>query len=174
LPHDDTTLVRRSARGDLDAFGLLVERYQRAVYAVCCDRLRDPHAARDCAQETFLRALDKLHTLREPGAFPGWLRRIADRLALTWLRRESRRPDRAALPLDLAAPEQTAHADDGAIRRAVARLPERWRLPLRLRYQEGLSYAEIARFLGCTASAVGVRLHRARRALRRALAEAHA
>lgn len=166
--------MQRAAQGDLAAFGRLVERYQAAVYACCVDRLQDADAARDAAQESFLRAFDRLGALREPAAFGGWLRRIAQRIAIDHARRESRRLDRAALPPEgpavLPAPAG-AGEDVAAVRQAVAALPERLRLVVRLRYQEGLSYEEIADFCGITSGAVGVRLHRARRALRGVLKE---
>src|ERR671930_94620 len=71
-----TTLVSAAQAGDLDAFGQVVERFQRMAYAVAYAMLGDAHLAEDVAQEAFIEAYICLPKLREPAAFPGWFRRI--------------------------------------------------------------------------------------------------
>ncbi len=91
-----TDLVLRAQAGDVDAYARLVQATQRMVYAVALTVLRDPTAAQDAAQQTFLRAFRRLGDLQEPAAFAGWLRRIVITIALN--RRRSRRT--VLLPLD--------------------------------------------------------------------------
>ena len=69
-------LVERSRRGDLDAFGDLVRRFQDMAHGYAYSILGDFHLAEDVAQEAFIDAYCKLEALREPAAFPGWFRRI--------------------------------------------------------------------------------------------------
>lgn len=75
-------LVLAAQDGDRDAFGALVERFERMVEAVCWQRLRDHVEVQEAAQEVFIKAFEKLHQLSEPAAFPGWLRSIAVRQAI--------------------------------------------------------------------------------------------
>lgn len=85
----DSELVHRTLEGEREAFGQLVERYERGVCAVIVQIIGDTHQAQDLAQEAFLKAYQKLAGLRRPSAFGPWLYRIARRLALNWLRRQS-------------------------------------------------------------------------------------
>ena len=89
---EDTDLirsVRAAQRGDAEAFGRLVARYQRAVYAVAFRRLGDHGDAKELCQEAFVQALRKMHQLRDPRCFGGWLRSIVRRMAIN---RAMRRP----------------------------------------------------------------------------------
>ena len=69
-------LVSRARRGDAEAYTDLVRRFQDAVYATAYQAVLDPEAARDLAQDTFVRAYEALDSLREPASFPGWIVRI--------------------------------------------------------------------------------------------------
>src|SRR5215212_6269220 len=71
-----TSLIRGAQRGDLDAFGEVVVRFQDLAYAVAYSIVGDAHLAQDAAQEAFIEAYLCLSSLREPAAFPGWFRRI--------------------------------------------------------------------------------------------------
>ncbi len=74
--------VRRAQAGDRDALGELMERYERAVYAIALRRLSNHAEAQELCQEVFVQAIEKLGQLREPAAFGGWLRSIANRMAI--------------------------------------------------------------------------------------------
>ena len=75
-------LVRAAQDGDRQAFGQLVERYSRAVYAIALRRLRNHAEAQELVQEVFVQALRKIGQLREPECFGGWLRSITNRMAI--------------------------------------------------------------------------------------------
>ena len=83
---DETTLtadlVRSAQAGDHDAFAELVARFERTVYATALRRLRNHAEAQELCQEVFVRVLQKLHQLKVPEAFPGWIRSITVRLAI--------------------------------------------------------------------------------------------
>ena len=88
MTHDsDMDLVTRTLQGDSVAFGTLVERYQRAVYAVCVSILHDFDLAQDLTQEAFLKALQHLHRLAIPARFGNWLRIIAMNECRLYIRR---------------------------------------------------------------------------------------
>ena len=75
-------LVRAAQRGHREAFGELVERYQRAAYAIAYRRLGNHAEAQELCQEVFIQALRKIHQLRDPCAIGGWLRSITHRMAI--------------------------------------------------------------------------------------------
>lgn len=75
-------LVRDAQAGDRNAFGRLVDRYERAVYAVVLRRLGDHAEAQELCQEVFIQALRKINQLQTPECFGGWLRSIANRMAI--------------------------------------------------------------------------------------------
>ncbi len=82
---EDTELirsVRAAQRGDREAFGRLVVRYQRAVYGTAFRRLSDHAEAKELCQEVFIQALRKIHQLRDPRCFGGWLLSITRRMAI--------------------------------------------------------------------------------------------
>jgi RNA polymerase sigma-70 factor (ECF subfamily) len=80
-------LVGRAKVGDPSAIGELFHRYYHFVVCTANRRLGDPSEAQDMAQEVFLRVIEKISQLREPEAFPGWLRTMTDRLSVNGLRR---------------------------------------------------------------------------------------
>jgi RNA polymerase sigma-70 factor (ECF subfamily) len=165
-------LVRRARDGETEAFGALVERFRDAVYGLCYHRCGDFDAARDLAQEAFVRAYQHLGQLSEPASFPRWLRRIAERVCLDW--RRSRRPEE---PLERAGERRTpGHEEQTALRLTVqqglATLPEAQRLAVTLFHIDGYGYREIAEFLGTSETTVKARLDAGRERLRGALAEA--
>lgn len=168
----DEALVLRWQRGDLAAASVAIQRYERMVYGSALRVLRDPHRAEDAAQETFLKAHERIGTLREPAALPGWLKRICVRHSIDQLRKNQPAsiedlevPDHRPGP---AAAAETADALE-RFRAALATLPESLRLVVSLRDVDGLSTAETAEALGITEAAAKMRLSRGRRELRAAL-----
>src|SRR5260221_6886817 len=79
---DLAALVRRAQRGDREAFGELVEQFERTVHAICLRRLGNPSEAVEATQEVFLHVMKRLDQLREPERFAGWLRQVAARMAI--------------------------------------------------------------------------------------------
>jgi RNA polymerase sigma factor (sigma-70 family) len=166
---DRPLLERFTADGDTTAFAALVRRHGPMVLGVCRRVLRDPDAADDAFQATFLLLVRKARSLRRPDALGPWLYRVARRTALktrTLLasRRARERPlvDRPVAPADdLVWRDLRPVLDD-----LIARLPAKERGPVVLCDLEGLTQAEAARQLGCPPGTVATRLTRARQRLR--------
>ena len=75
-------LVREAQAGDREAFGRLVEQFERTVYAICLSRLGNASEALEMTQEVFLHAMKRLGQLREPERFAGWLKQMTHRMAI--------------------------------------------------------------------------------------------
>ena len=84
MKNDDAKWVERILAGDEAAFTALVKKYEEQVHAFVWRRVRDYHVAEEITQDTFLRAYEKLGTLKDPNRFSGWLYMIATRRFLTW------------------------------------------------------------------------------------------
>src|SRR5215471_2951568 len=164
---DSEALARAARGGDLDAFEGLVRRYQRRVYALAYQHLRDPDEAQDLAQEVFVRLYRNLDRYDPARPFEPWFWRLAVNVAASYRRR---RRTVAELP-DVAAAEVPGREETMPLERALADLSEDLRLPVLLHYYLDLPLDEIAGAMGLSLSAVKSRLHRARAILRRLLVE---
>jgi RNA polymerase sigma factor (sigma-70 family) len=175
MPKDEIDLLRKSARGDAASFGEIVQRYRYLVYAAALQVVKDPAAAQDVAQETFISAFAALKDLRSLEAFPPWLRKIARNKALAWRKEQDR-----LSPLEeagvLGAPAETSEMEKederkevdafrDEVRKVVSSLSDTLRFPLLLCYLDGVPTAEAARFLGVSEGAVRKRLHDGKRKL---------
>ena len=83
----DRDLALRARRGDAEAFGELVRRYQTSVFNVCYRLLGERREAEDLAQEAFIRAYERLDTFDADLPFGPWMRRVAANLCLNWMER---------------------------------------------------------------------------------------
>jgi RNA polymerase sigma-70 factor (ECF subfamily) len=157
----DAALVRSAQGGDRAAFGVLYEKYSGMVHGILLAHVEYRYAE-DLMQDTFVKALEQLPRLREPGAFGGWLAAIARHIAsdhhrgsrpmaeVTETASNDRRPDGAAFAvLDL-----------------VKKLPESYRETLILRLVEGMTGPEIAARTGLAPDSVRVNLCRGMKLLR--------
>lgn len=175
-PHatlDDGDLVVRAKDGDDRALGELVSRHHEVVYRVAVSLVGDPDMAADVAQDTFLKAFRALASFRGDAAFRTWLLSIATNEARGTLRRRKRRRETA---LD-AVPAEAADDDDPAARTVLrteveraraglTRLPDKQRLAVQLRLEEGLSFREVGRIIGSSEGAARVNYHHGIRRLR--------
>lgn len=158
--------------GDDRAFEELVRRRQGAIRGLLGRLTGHPALADDLAQETFFRAWQKLRTLKAPGAFGGWLRRIAVNAFLQQVRRR-----------DISAPqaedETESHPDSQPenpavkmdLEQAMDRLRPEERLCVVLAYGEGLSHGEIAVATGLALGTVKSHISRGGARLRQLLAD---
>lgn len=173
---DDQTLVTEALAGRGEAFGTLVERYDRAVYHLAYRTLRDSEEARDVAQEAFFKAFRSLRTFRPDAKFSTWIFSIAyhaccDRLGRRKRYSNEELPERADPG---AGPEQQVIAGDEARRllAAIAQLPEKYRSVITLYHLQGRQYDEIAQVLEIPIGTVKTHLFRAKEQLRRLLNKA--
>ncbi|MBI2922908.1 MAG: sigma-70 family RNA polymerase sigma factor [Planctomycetes bacterium] len=172
-----TDLVIRARSGDRAALEPLFRAVQDDVYRLLLAELRHEADAEDACQETFRQAVESIGSLRDPGAFPAWLVRIALEKARL-LRRRGAAERRAAEELARRSPttEEETMRDTGIgelggkVGRAVDGLDPELRTAIRLRYEHGLSYEEIAAATDAPGGTVAWRLSEAHRRLQRVLA----
>jgi len=170
---EDGQLVGAALAGRPEAFGTLVERYERAVYHLCLRTMREPEEARDCAQEAFFKAFRSLHTFKPGAKFSTWIFSIAyhaccDRLGRRRRFADEELPDGAD---PSPGPERIAEINDEAraLRAAVDALPEKYQTVITLYHLQGRQYEEIARVLDLPMGTVKTHLFRAKELLRKAL-----
>jgi len=171
----DSLWVGRTLAGDPQAFGELVQRYERDVFNLSYRMLNERGEAEDAAQEAFLRAYSNLDRYDVTRPFKTWLLSIAsnhciDRLRrrrLTWLSLEEPLPPHPALTSDIPGPEEATLNNERnvLVQELLDHLSPDYRLAVVLRYWYDLSYAEIAEMLETTESAIKSRLFRARQLL---------
>jgi RNA polymerase sigma-70 factor (ECF subfamily) len=174
-PGEVARAVARAKQGDRAAIRFLYLRYAGNVYGYARSILRNDHDAEDVVQQVFTRMLTAIHSYEQRSVpFSAWLLRITHNLAIDHLRRRSpvcEEPGRAVVD---ERSEFEAGRLRGALRDALAELPELQREIVVLRHFGGLSPREIAQRLGRSEDSVHGLHHRARRALKTALAEAGA
>ena len=163
-------LIQRCSRGDCNAFDELYDRFGDCVWRVCCRMTPSTTDAEDMAQEVWVTVWEQTKSFRCECAFSTWLYRVASNVCLQWLRKTRHR---ASLPLDREMTDGSPAVESMAIDRdeaaklssALSTLSDTLRLPLVLRVEEELSYAEIAEVLDCSTAAVKMRIARARNIL---------
>jgi len=175
-PSDDA-LARAAARGVMAALGLLYERHNQRVYAVCLRMTRNSAEAEDLTQDVFIHLLGKIGSFRGESRFTTWLHRLTVNLVLMHFRRKATHRHQAVDDLDgklwPSQPTQQSVrsqiADRINLESALAQLPPGYRSVFILFDIEGYRHDEIARLLGCSTGTSKSQLHRARMTLRRLL-----
>jgi RNA polymerase sigma-70 factor (ECF subfamily) len=173
---DEEGLVQALKRGEEGAFRHLIARYKGMVYGIALRITGDSTEADDIAQETFVRVYEKVGRFRGQSKLSTWVYRIAFNLSVERQRNLHRRAETSwdglaaseSATVDPApTPEEAAAqaSEARAVRAAIGRLPERYRVPLVLCYMEDLSLAQAAEIVGITEGGMKTRLHRARKML---------
>ena len=160
------TMARSAHGGDLDAFEGLVRRYQRRVFGLAYQYLRDPDEAQDLAQEVFVRLYRNLARYDPERPFEPWFWRLAANVAASYRRRRPPLPVEVPRTAPAEAPEDTL-----PLERALADLNDDLRLPILLHYYLDIPLEAVGAAMGLSLSAVKSRLSRARAILRRVLVE---
>ncbi|MHC4676563.1 MAG: RNA polymerase sigma factor [Planctomycetota bacterium] len=177
----DAELVLNTLKGDKEAYGELVTRYQGQVYGLAHSIVDNWADAQDIAQETFIRAYSNLPQLRDPARFAAWLRRITFSVTMNWLKafrpglfeqfgslediNSLDLPDFTPGPPEIAERRELAET----VLKAVAELPPKYRVPLTMFHLDGLSYQKVADFLDAPIGTIKYWIHRARQMLKPAL-----
>lgn len=164
----DELLAIRCQLGERAAFDALISRWHDPLWRYLRGLAGSDDAAADLAQDTWLRVLRGISSLREPASLRAWLFGIARRVAMDRLRRSYARPRADEIELDeLPATEEADVEPDLAILdAALATLPLADREALTLFYLRELSIDEMAKLIEVPAGTIKSRLFRARRALR--------
>ena len=174
----DEQIVQQALTGDVDAFGEIVRRWERRIFALAFGMLGREEDARDATQETFLAAFRNLRGFRGDAKVSSWLHRIAINQCITRQRRAKVRnetgldqeAERDAAVFSLPAHVSPANVAEGrertqAVRRAVGALPTELRQVVVMKEFEELTFQEISEVLNLPLSTVKSRLYTALRQL---------
>ena len=177
---NEQAIIQRAQKGDTDAFAALVDEHQRYIYNLALRVLKDEDEALDLTQETFVRAWTALPNFRGQSQFRTWLYRIVTNLCYNRLPTLRRSLTDLGDDVISELPETDPTFDNPArglesrelrsyLHNAIENLDENYRLLISLRYQNELSYEEIAVMLNLPLGTVKTGLFRAKEQLRRAL-----
>ena len=173
----EQSLVKRTLDGEQEAFGVLVNRYQRKVFNLAYSMTRNRETADDLAQDIFIKAYCALKNFKFRSEFGTWLYRIAVNHIKDYLRSGGRVrmvPFEDQVKDESDQEEETViieHDQETEQRRKIVHegirtLPEKYQIILSLRDIQGFSYKEISQILRLSAGTVDSRLHRARKMLK--------
>src|SRR5258705_6865288 len=178
--NNETTLIQKAQKGDHDAFAALVDEHQLYVYNLALRVVKDENEALDLTQETFVRAWTALPNFRGQSQFRTWLYRIVTNLCYNRLPNLRRSLNDlgddviSEIPETDIAFDNPAHGSESRelrsyLHKAIEELDENYRLLISLRYQNELSYEEMANMLNLPLGTVKTGLYRAKEQLRLAL-----
>ena len=168
---EDPDLIAKTKRGKVEAYNVLVSRWDKRVFNYLLRLVGDREDAMDLSQEVFLKAYQSLNRLEDPARFGPWLFRIAHNEAFSLLRK--RRPEvdlEAVPPVGGARPRLEPLELSLAVERALSRLSADQREAVVLKIYQGFKFEEMAEVLGCPASTVKSRLYSALDLLKQTLA----
>jgi RNA polymerase sigma-70 factor (ECF subfamily) len=161
VPHPDDALMTRAASGDQRAYVELVERYERRVRGFCRVLVRDEVVAYDLAQDVFMKVWARRAQYRPRGRFKEYLFTVARNTCRSYVRKRAvfellglRKGFEPAVAAEEPEREERLHS----LELALLRLPEHFRVPISLRFVDGLDYAAIARVIGRSESAARSRV----------------
>ena len=181
VPITDEELMMRVRDDDMDAYDLLIKRYEKRLLNFIYRLLQGLDEAEDLFQETFLRVFRSRKRYRAKANFSTWLYRIASNLCIDRLRKSGRQKttslDQAfqgrvsrydVLPDYSLAPDVVMEREELQIeiQTALSSLPVHQRIVVIMSEYEGLNYSQIATALGCSVGTVKSRVHRARKQLK--------
>ncbi len=184
---EENGLVSDALAGDTTSFDELYRRHSRRIYQICLRMVDDPAVAEDLTQEAFVLAYRKLATFRQESRFSTWLHAIAVNTVLMFFRKRKASVHECSLESPAYTNDESSSGDRDiygrpdevlrmavdrvALQRAIADLPEGYRMMVILHDIQGYQHEEIAHMLGCTIGNTKSQLHKARLKLRDTLLE---
>ncbi len=171
----DQEVIASVLEGDVDAYALLVERYQRAIYNMMYRMTGCQENALDLSQDTFIKAYEQLHRFRQGSRFFPWLYTIGLNISRNFLRRdkssrhvpiESWEPCSVGDGYQVNEDKLCASLDLERLEASLLQLPPDYREAIILRYREELSLEDVAIALDISLSGAKMRVHRGLRKLR--------
>ncbi|MDE0316213.1 MAG: sigma-70 family RNA polymerase sigma factor [Candidatus Poribacteria bacterium] len=180
MQNNDSELIQRTLDGDQTAFTALVEKYQKGIHALAWRKIGDFHIAQEITQDAFLRAYQRLRTLKDHSLFPGWVYVIASHLCTEW-HRKKKLPVQSLETTDVAEIDQVSHSQYIAekrdtetaearrevVQKLLQKLPESERTVMALHYLGEMTCETISKMLGVSPNTIKSRLNRARNRLRK-------
>lgn len=157
---EDADLIPKAQKGDVEAFNLLVSRWEKRVYNYLLRLLSNREDALDTSQDVFLKAYQNLRKLDDPQRFGAWLFRIAHNEAHSLFRK--RKPESQEDPPEPAVPAAAFPMELSlAVAGALDRLTQDQREAVVLKIYQGFKFEEMAEILSCPVSTVKSRLYTA-------------
>ena len=168
---EDRDLIASATRGHVEAYNVLVSRWEKRIFNYLLRLVRQREDAFDLSQDVFLKDYQNLKKLDDPAKFPAWLFRIAHNEAYSLLRKN--RPEG-----ELTVEPKMAESSGGlfpiemtlAVRGALAKLSDDQREAVLLKVYQGFKFEEMAEILSCPVSTVKSRLYTALDLLKQTLA----
>ena len=176
-PIIDDHVIEACREGDREAFRLLFETYKDRVFSIAVYSFGgDQAAASDVSQQIFLKLMTAIGQFRGDSAFTTWLYRMVVNACIDEQRKRRRfLPFGDSVPiskLEDRRPQEKRYARleiSESVQAAIEELTPKLRMPILLKYVEGLSYEEIAAVMGCSKGTIASRLNRGHRSLARKL-----
>ncbi len=168
---DDNALVAKVINGNVDSFGILVDRYQKIIYKMVLRMVGDTETAKDLTQDIFVKAFEKLDSFNSKFKFFSWIYRIAINETITWIRKHPHHDQLQNLE-NLAADDHYSDRPDrnsGMLDLGMQELSSDYRTLLVMKYYNQLSYEEMAEVHEISVEKVRSRLFIAREQLRKIL-----
>lgn len=171
----NTLLIQQILTGDAKALEQLIQKSYAKIYAHVLFRIKNLEDAQEITQDTFIKAYQNLHTLKQPESFEPWIRQIATHQCLNWIRRK--KPETINLPDEIK--DTTTLTDEKMIQNeilkeivnAIETLPNLERHLLKAHYLERTSYTDLQKIHGLSYKAITMRVLRAKRQIVRTLNE---
>ena len=169
---EDYELVKETLAGDENAFAELVSRYKNFLYSIILRMVNNPWESADLAQEVFIKVYKNLNKYQPEFKFSTWIMKIATNHVIDYRRKKKQDlislDDMVYDPPDFDTPEKeyVKKEESAEINKALASLPDMYRIPIVLYHKQGLSYQEIADTLGEPLSKVKNRIFRGRKMLK--------
>jgi RNA polymerase sigma-70 factor (ECF subfamily) len=171
--NEDEYYIKRTLNGEASAYRFLVERYKRMVYSIALKLLANTGDAEDAAQDSFIKAYERLHTFEGKAKFSTWLYSLTYRLCLNKLKELKRELTFLTEDLSNGESEDMVHEaghfneeqQKKIIKEAIDALPGQEGLLVLLYYYEEKSIREIEQITGLKASNIKIKLFRARKVL---------
>ena len=180
MKNNDVALIRRILDGDETAFADLVRKHQKPVHTLAWRKIGDFHIAEEITQDVFLKVYQRLHTLKEPHLFSGWLYVITTNLCATWLRKKRiqtepledtettmLQEDAYSQHISNERTQKVVEVQREVVKKLLAKLKESERTVMTLHYLGEMTVEEISKFLGVSAGTIKSRLQRARNRLQK-------
>lgn len=182
MSENEKVLLEKAKTGDIEAFELLIEKYQKKVFAIALKMLGNYDDASELAQEALIKVFKSIKNFKEESSFSTWIYRVVTNTCLDELRRRKKRQvvyideeitnEDGELKREIAdystAPESIMEKKElrKAVNEAIMSLSEEHRTVIVLRDIQGMSYEEIAKITKCPEGTIKSRINRARLSLK--------
>lgn len=182
MSDNEKLLLDKAKKGDVEAFEILVEKYQKKVFNIALRMLGNYDDASELAQEAFIKIYKSINSFKQESSFSTWIYRIATNVCLDELRRRKNRniayideeiqtedgEIRRELMDNSMSPEAVAELNEmrQAVNNAIMSLSEEHRIVVVMRDIHGMSYEEISKITNCPEGTVKSRINRARISLK--------